>query len=282
LAATGRFNRVLLVAGMHRSGTSLTANWLDKCGVHMGDELIPADYSNPAGHYEDRVISHFQRHILRDNGWTSIFITDSCPITVSDARRQDALTLIEARQHYQIWGLKDPRTSLLLGFWKSLLPDMKVVAVYRSYAQVTDSLLRRESKRGKRPRYRLLRTAQRLWRVGQFSFLNVPLVRSYLGTWYRYNTDILQFASAHPDDLLMLRVDDLVQHADSLTSFMNDQWDFTLKPVPITDVYDPALLATATMPIQSLFASRLMPACQTLQNELENWRDDTLQRLSAL
>lgn len=282
LAATDRSNRVLLVAGMHRSGTSLTANWLEKCGVHMGDELIPADYSNPAGHYEDRVISHFQRQILRDNGWASVFITDSCPIRVSDARRQEALALIEARQHYQSWGWKDPRTSLLLGFWKSLLPDMKVVAVYRSYAQVTDSLLRRESKRGKRTRYRLLRTAQRLWRAGKFSFLNVPLVRSYLGTWYRYNTDILQFASAHPDDLLMLHVDDLLQHADSLISFVNNRWGFTLKPVPITDVYDPVLLTTATMPIQSLFASRLMPACQTLHNQLENWRYDTLQRLSAL
>jgi len=80
----------------------------------------------------------------------------------------------------------------------------------------------------------------------------------------------------------MLHVDDLLQHADSLISFVNNRWGFTLKPVPITDVYDPVLLTTATMPIQSLFASRLMPACQTLHNQLENWRYDTLQRLSAL
>jgi len=32
-------NRVLVIIGMHRSMTSLLTQWLDKCGLQVGDDL---------------------------------------------------------------------------------------------------------------------------------------------------------------------------------------------------------------------------------------------------
>ena len=55
----------VLVVGMHRSGTSLLARMLQLLGVHLGDDLLPADQHNPDGYGEDKRFVTFQRHILR-------------------------------------------------------------------------------------------------------------------------------------------------------------------------------------------------------------------------
>jgi hypothetical protein len=40
-------NVPLIILGMHRSGTSLFASWLDKCGINMGDKMLGAGVGNP-------------------------------------------------------------------------------------------------------------------------------------------------------------------------------------------------------------------------------------------
>jgi hypothetical protein len=44
---------VLIVTGMHRSGTSLTAAFLQAIGVDLGDKLLQGNYGNPKGYFED-------------------------------------------------------------------------------------------------------------------------------------------------------------------------------------------------------------------------------------
>jgi hypothetical protein len=43
----------IVVTGMHRSGTSLSASILAALGVAMGEQLLPADAANPRGYFED-------------------------------------------------------------------------------------------------------------------------------------------------------------------------------------------------------------------------------------
>ena len=45
----------IVVAGMHRSGTSLVAGYLQSLGVDMGARLLAADHANPRGYFEDRL-----------------------------------------------------------------------------------------------------------------------------------------------------------------------------------------------------------------------------------
>ena len=44
---------VLLVAGFHRSGTSVVTDLLQRSGLYVGEELLDPAPSNPYGHFED-------------------------------------------------------------------------------------------------------------------------------------------------------------------------------------------------------------------------------------
>ncbi|MEY2858272.1 MAG: hypothetical protein RLZZ74_2584, partial [Cyanobacteriota bacterium] len=44
---------VMIITGMHRSGTSLTASLLQSAGVNLGDRLMSEDRGNSKGHFED-------------------------------------------------------------------------------------------------------------------------------------------------------------------------------------------------------------------------------------
>ncbi|NJK60916.1 MAG: hypothetical protein HC918_12650, partial [Oscillatoriales cyanobacterium SM2_1_8] len=65
----------LVVAGMHRSGTSLTASLLQTLGTHLGQTLVAADRHNPKGYFEDLDFVTLQRQMLTaacpvdDGGW---------------------------------------------------------------------------------------------------------------------------------------------------------------------------------------------------------------------
>ena len=49
----------VVVAGMHRSGTSLVAGLLRSADVALGDRLLAADPANPRGYFEDEEIFRF-------------------------------------------------------------------------------------------------------------------------------------------------------------------------------------------------------------------------------
>ena len=54
-----------LCSGFHRSGTSLIAQSLANGGMHMGDELMGASFSNPLGHVEDMPVVRLHDKIFK-------------------------------------------------------------------------------------------------------------------------------------------------------------------------------------------------------------------------
>ena len=146
----------VLVVGMHRSGTSLLARMLQLLGVHLGDDLLPADQHNPDGYGEDKRFVTFQRHILSqatppaaeawpDWGWSStggFRCADPSTAELLRAQYPAAECLLERSRHYQPWGWKDPRTTLLLPFWEKLEPEALVIGIYRYPWEIVDALQR--------------------------------------------------------------------------------------------------------------------------------------------
>ena len=55
---------LILVVGMHRSGTSLLGSLLPQLGVPMPGELIAGDDHNPEGYYERADITELQENLL--------------------------------------------------------------------------------------------------------------------------------------------------------------------------------------------------------------------------
>ena len=57
---------LILITGMHRSGTSLLGSILPACGVTMPGPLISGDHNNPEGYFERSDITEMQEQLLID------------------------------------------------------------------------------------------------------------------------------------------------------------------------------------------------------------------------
>ena len=121
----------LIITGMHRSGTSLTASLLQSSGVNIGDRLMGRDTGNNKGHFEDLDFVNFHQQVLESQDINPAGWTEQQQIKVPRQYLAAAKSLLAARQDLPLWGWKDPRTTLFLDFWSDLLPDAKYILLYR-------------------------------------------------------------------------------------------------------------------------------------------------------
>ncbi len=185
----------IIVAGMHRSGTSLTASILQSCGVNIGERLVGKEIGNEKGHFEDLDMVDFHKEVLLSQGIEINGFTLVSQIPVDENLRCRALDLIEARSENPLWGWKDPRTTLFLDFWDSLLPDAYFVMIYRAPWEVIESLYRRG-------------TDEIIWEN--------PEIAAEL--WKNYNQKILTFYENHADRCLLINVSRVVDDPSALIS----------------------------------------------------------------
>lgn len=144
--------RIIVVAGMHRSGTSAITRGLQTLGVQLGERLIPAvPNDNDKGFFEDIEVNALNMELLNalDSDW------DAFPTILPSVFEQDGLEEYKARATQLIrskvgerpLGLKDPRMARLLPFWQSVFERAKVHASYviaiRNPMSVAQSLKRR-------------------------------------------------------------------------------------------------------------------------------------------
>jgi hypothetical protein len=137
------------MAGMHRSGTSLVARVLNLCGLFLGpvSDVMGEGSSNADGFWEHIPLLNMNDRILAaaGGGWD---IPPPAERIVKLARdeslRADAEALLLPFQGHPLWGWKDPRNCLTIGFWQSLIPDLRFVVSVRDPREVVDSLYRRD------------------------------------------------------------------------------------------------------------------------------------------
>ena len=145
---------IVIVLGMHRSGTSLCSHVLSALGVDMAD-AIGVQESNEKGHWErrqivdlnDRILEHFNR------GFYTLHHDFGLPVAwwadpqVSAVRRE-IVALLAARMGEAPFGFKDPRTSRLMPMWLQIFAELrlepKFLICLRNPAQVARSLHARD------------------------------------------------------------------------------------------------------------------------------------------
>lgn len=219
----------LVIAGFHRSGTSLLAQLLHRGGLFLGHDLIGAMPSNPYGHLEDLDFVGIHRDIMEDEGLTW-HVTEPYVPYISPAHWEAMRDLVEERNlSHRLWGFKDPRVCFFLGAWKYIMPGAKVVIVYRDYAESTYSIERRQSQEyfeGSGP----VSLHRRFWEDPDRG----------LKMWNVHNRALIGFADAYPDDSLVLSFRDL-QRGMPVVAAMNDRWDVGLTEVPTLSVFDPSV-----------------------------------------
>src|ERR1700687_112731 len=138
-----RLHRVLVITGMHRSGTSLLASVAASAGIDMGARLLPPSKGNQRGHFEDLDFVSFHESCLDRRGAGPLQPPTAGVPRLEDDEARAAGALLARRAGKPLWGWKDPRTSLFLEAWDGLLPDPFYLLVYRHPVEVALSLLRR-------------------------------------------------------------------------------------------------------------------------------------------
>ena len=144
----------ILVAGMHRSGTSALTRSLVGLGCDAPKTLMPADDHNAKGYWESTEIAALNDDILRSAGssWDSWehFGTHWYASPVIDGFRDRAQTaLANELGDSPLFVLKDPRICRLMPFWLAALEDFgatpHVILPLRNPLEVAASLHQRDA-----------------------------------------------------------------------------------------------------------------------------------------
>lgn len=200
---------LLLIAGMHRSGTSLVAQLVHAMGVPFGDHLETYPIaSNGTGHWEDTHIWRASEELLQALGedWSD----EARPLPWRweewpEARhtQEEFTQFIASRlKAGSAWGVKDPRATRLLPLWKESARaagvTLRVIAAMRPCPAVASSLARRNGMDEARAS----------------------------GFWRQYNAEL--FAWAAREHVLFVPYDTLVENTSTVLSAIASHCDLAL------------------------------------------------------
>jgi O-antigen biosynthesis protein len=211
--------RPLIIAGMHRSGTSYVASAIGAGGVAIGERLLGPSIANLRGHFEDTDFTTLHMRMLEAHGvQPSGWVLANQPAV--EARFEDeARALIHARTHLATWGWKDPRNTLFLDFWSRLLPDARFLFIYRKPWEVVDSLYRR----------------------GDWDIAVDP--RLAPRAWVEYNARILAFHRARPECSLLVNVQGVANDVAAFAGLVRDRLGLAIAQPP-ADLFEPSFMHT--------------------------------------
>ncbi|HTQ80399.1 MAG TPA: family 2 glycosyl transferase, partial [Thermoanaerobaculia bacterium] len=99
----------LVIAGMHRSGTSLLASLAAQAGVDMGAELLAGSKGNRHGHFEDPRLVRFHEECLGRREAGPFRPPEGGIAAFFPGEEQEAEAILRERQGKTAWGFKDPR-----------------------------------------------------------------------------------------------------------------------------------------------------------------------------
>jgi len=236
-------NKILVITGMHRSGTSLITHWLHECGLHVGNELLGADTGNENGHFEDIDFLNSHKALLKsrrlsDNGFTA------SPLKPLTHEEKDKLRdIISYKNDFnQQWAWKDPRTCLFLDTYKELIPGAFYFVVLRDFQSVISSLIYRMYKQ------RVTKYASKkgfgafMWRhflrKGKMEKLCKKYCQRYLQLWIAYNDAILQHIKKLPEENYMVADYSILVEYDRLVfEYLVNNWGFTLQYFDFKNIY---------------------------------------------
>lgn len=224
-AMTAASRPPIIIAGMHRSGTTLLARMLMRCGVFLGwrresnEEsrtflevnkwlLLQAggswDFPPPADQFADpvsqRLCTRFMRYAL-NSPWFSFYLGRPWWRRGTEAPRFD-----------MPWGWKDPRNSITLPLWARVYPDAYVIHLRRHGVDVAASLLARHQRRmqrweqgfEQRKHFFWLRLRKRRFETGLGS------LDAGFALWERYQDMTLAAAPLFGQRFLSIRYEDLL------------------------------------------------------------------------
>lgn len=145
--------QLLLVLGMHRSGTSALTGLMQKLGAELGEELLAPTLDNPKGYFENArvVTAHEALFAALGRSWQNPRpLPEDWRATAAGDEAHEALTellramLVEGR----LVAVKDPRASRFAPLWRDVARaahvELGAILMVRHPAEVAASLYKRD------------------------------------------------------------------------------------------------------------------------------------------
>lgn len=171
--------RIVIVLGMHNSGTSLLARVIALMGVELGRNVLTRASFEAAPRYdywEHAGITEVQDEILRliDRYWNDPKADWPCLPTawqrsevVTLKRRLADILETELTENPGLWGFKDPRTVRLMPLWLDIVNALHLEPLYLISSRAPATVAKSYEKKAQVP-YEL---AERLWTRHYFEAL---------------------------------------------------------------------------------------------------------------
>lgn len=148
-----QIENIVIVLGMHRSGTSAFTGALKIAGFDLGSDIMQANEYNVKGYFENNKIVELNDKILGyfNASWDSVFFLPEK--WEEDERlkqsKLDAIQIINSEfNRKNNIAIKDPRFGILLPFWKSVFETLQIkpnyCVVLRSPIEISLSLENRD------------------------------------------------------------------------------------------------------------------------------------------
>ena len=145
-------NKITVILGVHRSGTSLLTRSLRCFNFNYGERLHPSGTDNPKGFFEDVDIIELNEKILAEINfsWDSPQLLDDAKLEIIRKKFSiKAKKLILEKINKGITCFKDPRITKLIDFWVEIFESLKLDFFYilaiRNPLSVASSLHKRNS-----------------------------------------------------------------------------------------------------------------------------------------
>lgn len=268
-------NKVLIIAGMHRSGTSLISHWLDSCGLNLGETLLEPDIGNIEGHYEDVDFYRFHEDTLAANNLSRFgFISHPAP-ALSHYQREKLKSIIDFKNKMNNqWGWKDPRTCLFLDTYYQLLPNAFYLNVVRDYKSTVNSLVKRDFDHHEIKYLSRNRLQRFIWhsfkRKHRKRKFYRQLTADYLRIWIAYNEEILKNIETLPADRCMtIDYQNLLDHDTRVFGTLVNDWGFDLEYFDFRRIFKANLLSPVYSVDNFVKDGSLLQKAKALEDKLK-------------
>ncbi|MFC2088717.1 sulfotransferase [Calditrichota bacterium] len=122
---------IYIVLGMHKSGTTLIAETLHNSGINMVEEESSKSYYE-GNKYERLETSKIFEIMLNSQGKHSLDIIPPFDLNLDRGLTEMNNMIMENNKKYRNWGFKDPRFVFLYKELQNVIPEHKIIYVYRN------------------------------------------------------------------------------------------------------------------------------------------------------
>jgi Sulfotransferase family len=268
-------NNVLIIAGMHRSGTSLVSHWLTSCGLNLGETLLGADIGNVEGHFEDVDFYRYHEDTLAAHHLSRFGMITQPLTSLSEYQKEKLKSIIDFKNKMnRQWGWKDPRTCLFLPHYRELIPGACYLNIVRDYRSTVNSLIARDFKHHEikyLTRGRLSKIIWKSFRKGRrLNKFYRDLSEFYLNIWMAYNQEILKNIKTLPvEKYLFVEHSSLLDRDKEVFGHLKDNWHFNLEYYDFKKIFKENLLSAVINVDLFVTDKALLEKAQNLEKELK-------------